>query len=101
MLQSAFCTGFVTSATLIVAIGAQNAFVLRQGLRCEHVAAIVLFCALADLLLIGAGVAGLANILGLRASLAMLLTLGGAAFLCCYGVLALRRAARPRTLRSA
>jgi L-lysine exporter family protein LysE/ArgO len=101
MLQSAFCTGFVMSATLIVAIGAQNAFVLRQGLRCEHVAAIVLFCALADLLLIWAGVAGLASILGHRATLAMLLTLGGAAFLSCYGVLALRRAARPRTLRSA
>lgn len=101
MLQSAFSTGFVMSATLIVAIGAQNAFVLRQGLRREHVAAIVLFCALADLLLIGAGVAGLASVLGQRATLAMLLTLGGAAFLCCYGVLALRRAARPQALRSA
>jgi L-lysine exporter family protein LysE/ArgO len=101
MLQSAFSTGFVMSATLIVAIGAQNAFVLRQGLRREHVAAIVLFCALADLLLIGAGVAGLASVLGQRATLAMLLTLGGAAFLSCYGVLALRRAARPQALRSA
>lgn len=101
MLQSAFSTGFVMSATLIVAIGAQNAFVLRQGLRREHVAAIVLFCALADLLLIGAGVAGLASILGQRATLTMLLTLGGAVFLSWYGVLALRRAARPRVLHSA
>jgi L-lysine exporter family protein LysE/ArgO len=101
MLQSAFCTGFLMSATLIVAIGAQNAFVLRQGLRREHVAAIVLFCAIADLLLIGAGVAGLASILGQRATLTMLLTLCGAAFLSCYGVLALRRASRPQVLRSA
>jgi L-lysine exporter family protein LysE/ArgO len=101
MLQSAFCTGFLMSATLIVAIGAQNAFVLRQGLRREHVAAIVLFCAVADLLLIGAGVAGLASILGQRATLTMLLTLCGAAFLSWYGVLALRRASRPQVLRGA
>ena len=64
MSTSAFTTGFVLSATLIIAIGAQNAFVLRQGLRREHVLAVVAFCALADLLLISAGVAGLAKILG-------------------------------------
>jgi L-lysine exporter family protein LysE/ArgO len=98
MLRSAFFTGFAMSGTLIVAIGAQNAFVLRQGLRREHVAAMVLFCALADLLLIGAGVAGLAGVLGKSAALSVLLTLGGAAFLLCYGVLALRRASRPRAL---
>src|SRR5450755_3844935 len=101
MLQSAFCTGFVTSVTLIVAIGAQNAFVLRQGLRREHVAAIVLFCGVADLLLIGAGVAGLAGVLGKSAAVSVLLTLSGAAFLLCYGVLALRRASCPRALVAA
>ena len=101
MLPSAFSTGFALSATLIVAIGAQNAFVLRQGLRREHVAAIVLFCALADLLLIGAGVAGLARILAQSATLTMLLTLAGAAFLSCYGVLALGRASRPQRLGGA
>ena len=101
MLASAFSTGFALSATLIVAIGAQNAFVLRQGLRREHVAAIVLFCAVADLLLIAAGVAGLARILGQSAMLTMLLTLAGAVFLSCYGLLALRRASRPQRLGSA
>lgn len=101
MLPSAFSTGFALSATLIVAIGAQNAFVLRQGLRREHVAAIVLFCAVADLLLIGAGVAGLARILGRSAMLTMLLTQSGAVFLFCYGLLALWRASRPQRLGSA
>ena len=51
--------GFATSGALIVAIGAQNAFVLRCGLRREHVFAVVLVCALSDALLIGLGVAGL------------------------------------------
>ena len=101
MLPSAFSTGFALSATLIVAIGAQNAFVLRQGLRREHVGAIVLFCAVADLLLIAAGVAGLARVLGKSAPLTMLLMLSGALFLSCYGVLALRRASRPQRLDSA
>ena len=101
MLHSAFGTGFVMSATLIVAIGAQNAFVLRQGLRREHVAAIVLFCGVADLVLIGAGVAGLASMLGKSATLTVPLTLAGAAFLLCYGVLALRRASRPQSLPTA
>ena len=53
--------GFLASAGLIVAIGAQNAFVLRQGLRREHVGVVVLLCALADALLITAGVAGLGS----------------------------------------
>jgi L-lysine exporter family protein LysE/ArgO len=51
--------GFATSLTLIVAIGAQNAFVLRQGLRREHVLPVVLTCALSDALLISGGIAGL------------------------------------------
>ena len=50
--------GFAASAVLIIAIGAQNAFVLRQGLRREHVLAVVLICALSDAALIAAGVAG-------------------------------------------
>ncbi|HEX2018093.1 MAG TPA: LysE family transporter, partial [Aurantimonas sp.] len=56
---SAFLSGFALSAALIIAIGAQNLFVLRQGLRGEHVGPIVLFCGCADALLIVAGVAGL------------------------------------------
>ena len=101
MLGSAFTTGFALSATLIIAIGAQNAFVLRQGIRREHVAAIVVFCALADLLLIGAGVAGLAGVLGDSPALVALLTIAGSAFLVWYGVRALRRAVLPQSLQAA
>lgn len=56
--------GLALSLGLIVAIGAQNAFVLRQGLRREHVGSVVLLCAMADALLIAAGVMGMAQALG-------------------------------------
>jgi L-lysine exporter family protein LysE/ArgO len=98
MPGSAFITGFLLSATLIVAIGAQNAFVLRQGIRRQHVGAIVGFCALADLLLIAAGVIGLAAVLGSVPRLTSLLTVLGAGFLIWYGLSALLRALHPRTL---
>ena len=62
-LFAAFAKGFALSAALIMAIGAQNMFVLRQGLRREHVGAIVLFCGTADALMIAAGVAGLGALL--------------------------------------
>jgi L-lysine exporter family protein LysE/ArgO len=101
MLGSAFTTGFALSATLIIAIGAQNAFVLRQGIRKEHVAPIVVFCALADLLLIAAGVAGLASVLGNSPTLVALLTIAGSVFLLWYGVRALRRAFQPKSLHAA
>jgi L-lysine exporter family protein LysE/ArgO len=100
MFPASFTTGFAVSATLIVAIGAQNAFVLRQGIRREHVAPTVLFCVLADLLLIGAGVAGLAKLLGDAPALTAVLTVAGAAFLLWYGVHALRRAAKPQSLQA-
>src|SRR5713226_3000108 len=101
MSTSAFTTGFALSATLIIAIGAQNSFVLRQGLRREHVLAIVAFCALADLALISAGVAGLAQVLGGAPSLTMALRIGGTLFLLWYGLRALRRAFQPQALRAA
>jgi L-lysine exporter family protein LysE/ArgO len=94
----AFAKGFALSAGLIVAIGAQNMFVLRQGLKREHVLPIVLFCALADASLIIAGVSGLGAFLALVPGLALVLSLGGAAFLAWYGVSALRRAASPEAL---
>jgi L-lysine exporter family protein LysE/ArgO len=100
MVAAAFTTGFALSATLIVAIGAQNAFVLRQGIRREHVAPTVIFCALADLVLIGAGVAGLAGLLGEAPVLTAALTVAGAAFLVGYGFRALRRAMKPDSLRA-
>src|SRR6201996_9269787 len=89
---SSFTTGFALSATRIVAIGAQNAFVLRQGLRREHVLLIVAFCALADLFLISAGVAGVSSVLGEAPRLTLLLTAAGTVFLGWYGIRALARA---------
>ncbi|PXA86633.1 amino acid transporter [Caulobacter sp. D4A] len=97
-LFPAFIKGFALSAGLIVAIGAQNMFVLRQGLKREHVLPIVLFCALADASLIVAGVSGLGQVLALVPALSLILSLGGAAFLAWSGVSALRRAASPAAL---
>ena len=96
-----FIQGLALSLGLIVAIGAQNAFVLRQGLRREHVGTIVLFCAVADGSLIAAGVMGMAQALGDRPGLARALALAGAVFLVVYGVQALRRARHPHQLRAA
>jgi L-lysine exporter family protein LysE/ArgO len=98
---SAFTTGFALGATLIIAIGAQNAFVLRQGLRREHVLMIVAFCALADLLLISAGVAGVARVLGEAPHLTLALTVAGTAFLAWYGIRALARARRANSMNVA
>lgn len=94
----AFVSGFAASAVLIVAIGAQNLFVLRQGLHGRHIGAVVLFCAGADAALIAVGVAGLGVLLGSLPALSKGLTLGGAAFLSLYGLRALTRAARPSAM---
>ena len=83
--------GLALSFGLIVAIGAQNAFVLRQGLRREHVSSVVLFCGVADAVLITAGVFGMAQALGDRPNLARALALAGAVFLVWYGWKALLR----------
>jgi L-lysine exporter family protein LysE/ArgO len=101
MVFPVFVQGLGLSLGLIVAIGAQNAFVLRQGLRREHVGSVVLFCAAADALLIGAGVLGMARALGANPGLARALALAGAAFLAAYGVRALRRALQPHRLQAA
>ncbi|MBP0620682.1 LysE/ArgO family amino acid transporter [Cupriavidus consociatus] len=93
--------GMALGLGLIVAIGAQNAFVLRQGLRREHVVSVVLFCAVADALLIAAGVMGMAQAVGDSPGLARALALAGAAFLALYGWRALRRARQPHQLRAA
>jgi len=98
LLFPPFLAGFALCAALIVAIGAQNLFVLRQGLRREHVGAIVLLCGSADALLIGAGVAGVGAFLSAIPRLASVLALGGAAFLAWYGVSALRRMAAPSAM---
>lgn len=97
----AFVQGLLLCFGLIVAIGAQNAFVLRQGLRREHVAPVVLFCALADAVLISAGVLGMAQALGASPVLARSLALAGAAFLAWYGWQALRRVSHAGQLQAA
>ncbi len=96
-----FAHGFVLGLGLIVAIGAQNAFVLRQGLRREHVGAVVAFCALMDAALITAGVFGMARALGDRPQLARALALAGAAFLAWYGWKAFQRMRHAGSLQAA
>ncbi|AXV83943.1 LysE/ArgO family amino acid transporter [Ralstonia solanacearum] len=97
---SASLQGLALSLGLIVAIGAQNAFVLRQGLRREHVGSVVVFCAMADALLITAGVLGMAQALRESPGLARALALAGAAFLAVYGWRALQRARHSSQLKA-
>lgn len=101
MFFPVFVQGLALSLGLIVAIGAQNAYVLRQGLRCEHVGSIVAFCAVADAVLITAGVMGMAQALGESPGLTRALALVGAAFLAFYGLQALRRARHLHQLQAA
>ena len=88
---SAWIAGFTVCASLIVSIGAQNLYVLRQAVQGEHVKACVALCVLSDGLLVALGVAGMAQMLTSYPALAQYLTLGGAAFLLAYGLFALRR----------
>jgi L-lysine exporter family protein LysE/ArgO len=92
--------GFGLGASLIIAIGAQNAFVLRQGLKRQHVFLSAAFCSLADLVLIAGGVFGLGAVVRDQAWFLTLMTWGGAAFLGWYGTKAARRAWRPGTLEA-
>jgi L-lysine exporter family protein LysE/ArgO len=91
-------SGLALGLGLIVAIGAQNAFVLRQGLRLEHVTAVVAVCTASDLALIAAGVLGAGAVLTRAPWLVPVVALAGAAFLLGYAVLAARRALRPGAL---
>lgn len=93
-------TGLTLSLSLIVAIGAQNTFVLRQGLRREHVAAVVAVCALLDIALMTLGVSGLAASLGQYPGALNAIGLAGAAVVGWYGAMALRRALSPQSLRA-
>jgi L-lysine exporter family protein LysE/ArgO len=97
---SIFLHGLLLGFGLIVAIGAQNAFVLRQGLLRQHVGSVVLFCALADAFLISAGVLGMAQALGQSPMLARALALLGAVFLAVYGWRAVQRARQPGRLHA-
>ena len=84
-MLSSFVPGFLLSLSLIVAIGAQNAFVLRQGLRREHVFWVCLTCGLSDAVLIAAGVAGFGALAEAAPWFETLMRYGGAAFLIVYG----------------
>ncbi|KQV02101.1 amino acid transporter [Microbacterium sp. Root322] len=86
--------GLGLGLSLIVAIGAQNVFVLRQGIRREHVLAVVIICALSDAALIAAGVAGLGFVLSAAPWLVVVARWAGALFLLTYAALAARRAWR-------
>lgn len=100
MLAAAF-EGFLLGASLIVAIGAQNAFVLRQGLARRQVFAVTTFCFLADAVLIALGVAGVGSLVRSSPGVLLVVTLVGAAFLLIYGAMALRRALHPGNLSAA
>lgn len=84
-----FATGFATGFALILAIGAQNAFVIRQGLAKSHVFWLCLLCATSDALLIAIGVLGFGAIVDLFPNLPIIMTYGGAAFLIVYGIMRL------------
>lgn len=84
-MPSAILPGFALGLSLIVAIGAQNAFVLRQGVRRDHVLAVVLTCALSDAVLIAAGVSGMGTLAALVPWFEPAMRYGGAAFLIVYG----------------
>jgi L-lysine exporter family protein LysE/ArgO len=90
--------GLLTGLSLIVAIGAQNAFVLRQGLRRSHVGLVVAVCAVSDVVLIVAGVAGIGVLVDRAAWAVEVVRWLGVAFLTAYGVSSLLRARRPQVL---
>jgi L-lysine exporter family protein LysE/ArgO len=96
--QTPFFAGLLLGASLIVAIGAQNAFVLRQGLLQVHRFPVALFCALSDALLIAAGVSGLGIAMGHHPRMLAFVACAGALVLVWYGVQALRRAIHPHVL---
>ena len=97
-MTSPLIVGFLASFTLIAAIGAQNAFVLRQGIRGEHLVAVVTLCTVCDLVLIAAGIAGVGTLIAAHPVALNVVKFGGAVFLICYGLLAGRRAWRPSAL---
>lgn len=82
----AFISGFSLGLSLILAIGAQNAFVLKLGIKKEHVFAICFVCALSDAILIFAGVSGFGYLVEQFPSLQTVAKYGGFAFLCVYGL---------------
>lgn len=97
-MLSSLATGLGFGFSLIVAIGAQNAHVLRQGLRREHVGVVVAICALSDLVLIALGTAGIGSVIAAHRSWLQAISVVGAVVLGWYAIVALRRAIHPGVL---
>ena len=95
-----FVSGLATGLSLIIAIGAQNAFLLRQGIRREHVGTAVAICLLSDAVLIFAGVAGFGALLATAPWFISVARIGGAGFLLVYACFAAKRALRPSKLEA-
>lgn len=93
-METPFFTGMATGASLIIAIGAQNAFVLTQGLCKQHRFVVALICALCDAVLISAGVAGMGSLIEQSPRLMSIASGGGALFLFIYGLKSLYSAVR-------
>lgn len=93
-------TGALTGFALIVAIGAQNAFVLRQGIRGEHVVPVIVTCLLCDVVGIAAGVAGLGAVLSRWPMVVPIAMIGGGVYLLAFGAHAAFRAWRPQALEA-
>ena len=98
--MTSFLPGFLTMASLIVAIGAQNAYVLRTGLARHHVGLVVTVCALSDAVLVVAGVLGVGGLVTAHPELLTVVRWVGAAYLVGYGVLGLRNARHPKGLEA-
>ena len=94
----AFISGFLISISLILALGPQNVFVMRQGLLRSHVFAACLVCSISDALLIGAGVLGVGLFLSEMAELAIWMSIGASIFLILYGCLRIKSALNPKGL---
>lgn len=100
MLATPFIQGFGTSAGLIIAIGAQNAFLLSQSIRGNHHLVILFICILCDAVFITVGVAGVGAAVSAHPSLSQWVTWGGAVFLIIYGYRSLRSAIRGGSLET-
>ena len=90
--------GMLSGLSLIVAIGAQNAFVLRQGVARQHVGVVVAICAVSDVALIVAGVVGVGAVVEGHPTVLRIVTVGGAAYLVWFGVRSLLAARHPKAL---
>ena len=100
-MLTALTSGFILGGSLIIAIGAQNAFILRQGLLRQHVFILCLICAMSDALLIMLGVFGVGALIEQSKTLIFFITLAGVLFLLTYAAFAFQRAWQPNQMEAA